>query len=56
MVKVTNPKCNAALDKDIVDGHKPGELNWTNVYKSNLLLEEATASALKRNTFPIVFG
>ena len=32
MIDVTNPKCNAAQDKDIVEGHKPGELNWNNVY------------------------
>jgi len=32
MVNVTNPKCNQALDKDIVDGHRKGERNWHNVY------------------------
>ena len=32
MVQVTNPKCNAAQDKDVLDGHRPGERNWTNVY------------------------
>lgn len=39
MIAVTNPKCNAAQDKDIVEGHRPGELNWANVYKSCEKLE-----------------
>lgn len=56
MVKVTNPKCNQALDKDIIDGHRPGERNWTNVYESNIRLEAATAKSLKDKNFTVVFG
>ena len=56
MIKVTNEKCNQALDKDIVEGHRPGERNWNNVYQSNLLLEKSTAESLKRREFTVVFG
>ena len=45
MVAVTNEKCNQALDKDIVEGHRPGERNWKNVYASCEKLEEATAKS-----------
>jgi hypothetical protein len=47
MVAVTNEKCNQALDKDIVEGHRPGERNWKNVYASCEKLEEATAKSLR---------
>lgn len=56
MVKVTNPKCNQDLDKDIVDGHKPGERNWNNVFESCNRLESATAISLTKGQFPVVFG
>jgi hypothetical protein len=32
MVAVTNGKCNQAQDKDILEGHRPGERNWNNVF------------------------
>lgn len=56
MVAVTNPKCNASNDKDIVDGHKPGRKNWNNVFQSSMRLEKATERALQLGQFPIVFG
>ena len=48
MVNVSNPKCNQALDKDIVDGHRRGERNWTNVYESCERLEKATEKSLRQ--------
>ena len=56
MVNVTNTKCNQALEKDIVDGHKPGERNWNNVFESCNRLEQATAASLRKGQFPVVFG
>ena len=56
MVAVTNEKCNQALDKDIIEGHRPGERNWKNVYASCEKLEEATAKSLRAKQYPIVFG
>ena len=47
MVKVTNEKCNQAQDKDILDGHRPGERNWHNVYESCDRLEKATEKSLR---------
>jgi hypothetical protein len=47
MVAVTNEKCNSAPDKDIVEGHRPGERNWNNVYESCDRLEKATAQSLR---------
>ena len=56
MVQVTNPKCNQAQDKDILDGHRPGERNWNNVFESCNRLEKATEKSLRNGQFPVVFG
>jgi arginase family enzyme len=56
MVPVTNPKCNQAQDKDILEGHRKGERNWNNVYESCDRLEKATVKSLVNKQFPIVFG
>jgi arginase family enzyme len=56
MVEVTNEKCNQAKDKDIVEGHRPGERNWNNVYQSCERLEKATEKSLRAKQFPVVFG
>ena len=56
MVQVTNEKCNQAKDKDIVQGQRPGERNWKNVYESCERLEKATEKSLRARQYPVVFG
>ncbi len=56
MIDVTNPSSNASKDKDVIEGHRPGELNWNNVYQSCDKLEKATEKSLRKGQFPVVFG
>ena len=56
MVAVSNPKCNTANDKDIVQGHRTGTKNWDNVINSSMRLERSTERALRHGLFPLVFG
>jgi len=55
-VPVSNSKSNRSDDSDVVEGHRPGAKNWTNIASSSDLLASSTEAALRHGSFVLVVG